>query len=863
VAESIIQSSFAAGELSQNLFARVDLDKYHTGAALMRNFFVDYRGGASYRVGTEMIDRTKSSTYAARLVPFIFSQSQSYVLELGDHYMRFYQNGEQLLNASQNILGITNANPGVVNVTAHGYTTGTSVFLNGIGGMTSLNAQTYLVVNIDANHFSLTDLDGNPINTALLPAYTSGGTVASVYEIATPWAAVDLRLLKFTQSADVMTFTHNLYPIQNLSRTGPGVFSLSPEVIGPPLPAPTGLIASSSVAGTLIYQYIVVAVDSKGVRGAQPNSVFAASKALDPLATTPVFIEIGWLPVTGADHYDVFKTGPVPNSATEQPTVFGYIGSSAGTSIHFNDNNIAPNYADNPPQFRDPFASSNYPGCVTYFQQRRVYGNLVTSPEEMDFSKTGAYSTFDTSFASLDSDAIQIAIASQQVNEIRSMVPTSTGLVVLTSGGAFLVSGGTPQAAVSPSNIVALPQASTGANDLPPIRVNYDILFVQNKGSIVRDFAFNFYTQSYYGYDRSALSNHLFFGYQLLEWAWAEEPFKIIWVVRDDGKLLSLTYVPEQEVYGWAQHDTQGVFESVCVVPEGQEDAVYLVVRRQFGQKLVRYVERMASRKFVRVEDAWFVDCGVGTSLPRPGFGFSVVATGNVPGAVATLTADAGTPFSSTWIGQIIWLDSGGKLKVTASADSTHLTATILQPLGDILPGGQSNDFAPVVAGAWEYGPQFTTFGGLQHLAGHPVMILADGSALEPQVVSSSGTVTLPTPCSKCVAGLGFQGQLQSLYLDIGDPTIQGKRKKISAITVRMDKTRGLKLGETFDGLVPMKEIPPTGYSAPLPLISEDRRVNIINGWNEPAQMCVQQDWPLPATVLGLIPEVTFGDTGR
>lgn len=861
MATSIIQSSFAAGELSQNLFARVDLDKYHTGAALMRNFFVDYRGGASYRTGTELIERTKSASYAARLIPFIFSQTQSYVLELGDQYMRFYSDGERLLNATKPILGITQANPGVVNVTGHGYTTGTSVYLTGIGGMVSLNDQTYLIVNVDADHFSLTDLEGNAINTSLLPAYTSGGTVASVYEIVTPWATADLRKLKFTQSADVMTFTHNSYAVQNLARTGPGTFTLTPEIIGPTLPAPTGASAGTTVAGTLIYQYIVCAVEANGTRGTPCLSFFAASKALDPLATTPVVIELDWLPVTGADHYDVFKTGPVPNSAANQPTVFGYIGSSKIGS--FNDNNIAPNYSDNPPEFKDPFASSNYPGCVTYFQQRRVYGDLVTSPEEMDFSKIGAYSNFDTSFASLDSDAIQIAIASQQVNAIQSMVATSTGLVVLTTGGAFLVSGGSPQAAVTPSNITALPQASTGANDLPPIRVNYDILFMQAKGSTVRDFAFNFYTQSFYGYDRSALSNHLFFGHQFSEWAWAEEPFKMIWAVRDDGKMLSLTYVPEQEVYGWAQHDTQGLFESVCVVPEGQEDAVYVVARRQKGNILVRYVERVASRKFIRVEDAWFVDCGVGTELTRPNFGFSVVASANVAGTPATLTALTGTPFDSSWIGQIIWLDSGGKLEITALVSSTQITAIIRQPLGDILPGGQSNDYAPVDAGEWEVGPQFQTFGGLEHLAGHPVSILADGSALDPQVVTSEGTIFIPTPVSKCVAGLSYQGQLQSLYLDIGDPTIQGKRKKITAITARLDKTRGLKVGLDFNSLVGMKEVPPANYTPPAPLLSQDERVNLRGGWNEQGQVCVQQDYCLPATVLGLIPEVTFGDTGK
>ena len=421
-----------------------------------------------------------------------------------------------------------------------------------------------------------------------------------------------------------------------------------------------------------------------------------------------------------------------------------------------------------------------------------------------------------------------------------------------------MISGGSPTAAVTPTTISALPQASSGANDLRPLTINYDILYVESKGSIVRDLAFNFYTQSFYGFDRSALSNHLFFGYHLTDWDYAEEPFKIVWVTRDDGRALALTFMPEQEVYGWSQHYTQGAFESVCVIPEGDENRVYFAVQREFGTEKVYYVERLASRKFNRVEDAWFVDCGLSLPLTTPAFDLGV----SVSAGVATLTALSGMPFDSTWVGQIIWFDDGGKLQVTADLSTTQITATILEPLGNGIPGDPNNYFN-VVTGTWEVGTPVTTISGLEHLMGETVTGLADGMVIPPTVVSSTGTITLSNPATKVIVGLPYQCNLQTLYLDTGEPTIQGRRKRIPAVTIRVDETRGLTAGQTFDTLTPLKEAGPSAYSVPPPLLDADLHHTIAGGWDPYGQVCVRQNDPLPASVLGIIGEYQVGDNRK
>src|SRR6185312_3289065 len=179
------------------------------------------------------------------------------------------------------------------------------------------------------------------------------------------------------------------------------------------------------------------------------------------------------------------------------------------------------------------------------------------------------------------------------------------GLVILTGLGAWQLNGGAQQTAVTPADQDATPQAYNGCSPtVPPIQVNYDILYVQQKGSIVRDLAFNFFVNIFTGTDMTVLSNHLFTGHQILQWAYAEEPYKVIWCVRDDGMLLSFTYLKEQDVYAWARHDTNGLFQGVCSISEAATNAtgsplvnaVYYIVKRFVNGQWVYYSERMDDR---------------------------------------------------------------------------------------------------------------------------------------------------------------------------------------------------------------------------------------------------------------------------
>ncbi len=213
------------------------------------------------------------------------------------------------------------------------------------------------------------------------------------------------------------------------------------------------------------------------------------------------------------------------------------------------------------------------------------------------------------------------------------------GLVIFTGLGAWQLSGGggglATSAALTPSNQVANPQAYNGCSPLvPPIPINYDILYVQEKGSIVRDLSYNFFVNIYTGTDLTVLSNHLFDGFTILQWGWAEEPNKLLWLVRDDGVLLCLTYLKEQDVYAWSRHDTNGLFQSVCVVSEPPVNAPYFIVKRLIqgdGVPVWAYFqERMDNRQWSTQEQAWCVDAGLSYPLATPNATLTVSSAAGV-----------------------------------------------------------------------------------------------------------------------------------------------------------------------------------------------------------------------------------------
>ena len=289
-------------------------------------------------------------------------------------------------------------------------------------------------------------------------------------------------------------------------------------------------------------------------------------------------------------------------------------------------------------------SSGNAPGVVFYFQQRRGYAASVNYPDTYNFSQPGSYTNFDAGVPAIDSDAIVGDPWAEQVNGIQCGVPMPGGLIVGTGLNAWQLSGtggaGTP---ITPAQQSAQPQDSYGFSaTILPIRIGWHLLYVPQVGTIVMDMEYNYWNNMYAGAEISILSAHLFENYQIEQWALARQPWKIIWMVRNDGKLLSLTYLKEQEIAGFTRHDTNGLVQSCAVASEPPVDAPYFVVKRYIVGEMqwAYFLERMDNRLWTNdPESTYCVDAGASLPMTTPN---------------ATLTASAATPSLGVLAGPVI-----------------------------------------------------------------------------------------------------------------------------------------------------------------------------------------------------------------
>src|SRR5690606_22921282 len=196
--------------------------------------------------------------------------------------------------------------------------------------------------------------------------------------------------------------------------------------------------------------------------------------------------------------------------------------------------------------------AQGYPSVVTYFADRLVFAATPGQPQTVWMSKTSNYTDFGTSTPLVDDDAITFTINARQVNTIRELVPMAD-LVILTAGGEWrMVTDGV----VAPTTISLRPQSYRGAADYRAEVIGNTALYIQAQGTAIRDLYYTFAEDGYNGTDLTLLADHLFHGHAVDSIDFHQTPYSILWAVRDDGALLSCTYLREQEVLGWARHDT-------------------------------------------------------------------------------------------------------------------------------------------------------------------------------------------------------------------------------------------------------------------------------------------------------------------
>jgi hypothetical protein len=843
------QLSFAAGEIAPSLYARVDQVRYATGLRTCRNMFGMRHGGVSNRPGTGFIGELYHQSRKARLIPFVFNADQTYVLIFEHQRIRFVRNGALILEAEKSITAITQALPALVTSSFHGYVDGDEVYVTGISGMTELNGRQFKVANATTNTFSLQYMDGSEVDSSLFNAYVSGGAVARVYTVATSYVEADLPDLQYVQSADVLTLVHPNYQPRDLTRTGHTSWSLTVISFVPQISAPTGLAVSAGQG--VVNEWVVTTVAAETFE----ESLQSSSVGSDTAASSAAPRTLTWDAVTGAQEYNVYK---------KKNGVFSFIGIAGSTT--FVDDGIVPDQLDNPPIARNPFSGTgNFPSAVTYYQQRKLYANTDNAPEKTFTSKTGSFKNFTFSSPFQDDDAVTFQLAGRQVNEVRHMLELGT-LVVLTSGGEWSINGD-EAGVLTPTDVNSKQHGYNGSSTLQPIVAGGNALYVQARGGVVRDLLFDIQTDGYRGNDLTIFSAHLVDGYSILDWAYQQIPHSIVWMVRSDGTLLGLTYVREHEMVGWHRHDFDGSAENVTVIPSGNEDDLYLIIKRTVNGQVRRYVERMKTRSVGDIVDSVFVDSSLTYDGRNLVTSHTMLLSGGTTWAYTeTLTLTSSLSFFTAQdVGNAIFLvgSDGTEVRCTITAFASGTSVSVTPHM--TVPSAMRN----AAISNWSRAVDEVT--GLWHLEGKNVSVFADGTVVanpnnDSYVVRavSSGTVTLDKPYAVIHVGLPYLSDIETLDIDSNQgETLADKKKLINRVTLFVESSRGIWVGPkppTNDATNPkeflteLKARSDEDYDDPVDLATGTVEVNIEPEWNSNGRIFVRQIDPVPLAVLAVAP---------
>jgi hypothetical protein len=900
---SIIQPTFSRGEVGPELAARTDLAAYQTALAKCINFIVSPYGGVMNRPGTQYLGATPANE-VARMIRFKFNSSDTYALEFTHLKMRVIRNGNYVAreivtngNFDSGVAGWTvlsgaatwdavkksarlstvagaagrifqvmnNLVPGQsysVTLRTEGDTNGALRVGNApnngalLDQILGLGLATYsFTATAESHHITVTNNGGTaPLGDMWVDAIYVSGPVSGgpPFEIVTPFTRGQIFQINFTQSADVMDMVHPAHKPQKLRRFNHDYWTLEPVSLVPSLAAPASatatVVAGGSSAVTQDWKYQITAVIDDGAQVFE-ESLPVTSNTIT-LKSDRLNANVTWPSVAGATYYNVYKDNAGAG-------IYGFIGRANTTS--FADNNVIPTKTDTPPTGADPFVGAgNYPRAVGYFQQRLCYASTDNKPQTLWFSRTGVFSNFGYSFPTKDDDAITWTIASNEVNRIMHLTPLRS-LMTFTDGAEWIIQG--QSSGFTPKTINGDAQTYNGTGPLRPLVLNNVAIYAQERGRTVTAFGYTLEADGFSGNDISVLSPQMLQEFSLVDWDYQQIPYGVIWGAREDGQMVGITYLPEQQVIGWHRHVTDGKVLSICAVPEGRQDALYMCVERMVGGEPVRYIERMAERQLPRfggksiIADAWFLDCALRYDGRNTGSATMTLTDGDEwkGPELLTLTCSNSSQFSAGDVGDAVHyqptpIDNPLRLKIVEFVSGGVVT---VRPVGVVPEAIRGVPFT-----GWAMARD--TLSGLDHLEGRTVQALADGEVVSGLVVND-GSISLDFPAGVVLVGLPYESELQTLEVTMpGQETMTDKRKIIKGVAAVLLETRGGLYGNEKE----MWEFKPRqdadDYGAIQPITGAVSQL-ITDGWSGNGQLTVVQRDPLPMNILALIPRTDVG----
>lgn len=815
-APSIIQTNFTAGELAPEAYGRVDVAKYNNAAKTLKNVIVQVLGGAKGRGGLRYVASTKDSTKQSRLIPYIFSRTQSYILEFGNLYMRVYKDGAQVLvsgspyeivtpyteamladldyvqgadtmfiahqgvmiqqlkrysHTDWRLLTAQIVNPPCAEIGTRPATTLTlSSAAVGNSRTATAGAATFLPADIGRGIYYLG-------GEALIVGITSS-TVA-VVNVTAPFASASLVSGEWaiTGTPQAPCTPSNVGPAGSMTTLALGAVSVAAgtKAIEAIYPASVGYLTLQDAFGdNKSYTYIKLKVTGHGYTTGQTVNVAGVTPATyngtyTIRSVTADVIELSSSAQLGA----ASVLGTVALSAAAG--VGGWRSTDVGSNVRINggvvritaviDANTAVGevlkillatsqaYVDSWSLEAPVWTSAEgFPRTVTINSQRLIAAGSTSMPQTIWGSKIGDSLNFLRGVE--DDEAFAYNLDSREVNPI-AYLPSNRALMAMTYGGEFTIFGG-QEKPITPTNIQVNPQSTFGCALVRPILIGNQLFYIQRDGKVLRAASYQLESDAYISPDISKLSKHLMTS-PIISIAYQQSPYSCIWMVRADGKAISITIDNEENVIAWAWHETDGLIESIACIPgsDGQ-DQLWAVVKRTINSVVKRYVERM--------DDAVHTD--------------------------ACLTGTSGT-------------------------------AT-------------------------------TAWGGLTHLEGKTVKVVADGVPIADCVVASAA-ITTEVAALSVEIGLAYTPTVSMLTPELPGPlgTSQGKAMRISKATAYLLETVGCHIN---GDPVEFRRLDTTlTLDSPVAPFTGTHELSVL-GWNRgEAELTFEQRAPLPFHLLAVI----------
>ena len=854
-------TNFTAGELSPRLDGRTDLSKYLNGVKKMENLIVHPHGGASRRPGTKFVREVKNSAHNCRLIPFEFNVTQAYILEFGNEYFRIHKDGGTVVDGSSDPIEVTTPY-GEDELADLKFTQSADVMylVHPLFAPRKITRTSHTAWSIAEVAFERGPMQDD--NTSAVTFLASGRTGnVNVTASSSTFVSTDVgRLIKVHDGVTKITsLTSATVVATTVQENADGRSELMPAYTAATISAHEGDPSSTGLEHNDRYQDTAGQFIAQGFKEGQKITVtgFTTGNNNNSSAIIVRVTEDTLLLAPSSDVTD--------EAAGDSVTIAGDLTASTEWAL-------------------GAFSSTTgFPSAVAFYEQRLVFASTTAQPQTLFFSVGGSFEDFNAGVS--DTDALTYTLGSNQVNIIRYL-QAGRVLLVGTSGGEFVVSS-SEQAPLSPTNASVKRQATYGSANIQPVQVANTTLFIQRAKRKLRELIFDLNTDSYQAPDLTILAEHITEG-GLKEMALQQEPDNIVWCVRLDGKLIGMTYRREENVIAWHEH-TLGGKSGACTVTVSDYANIAVGTTLKFTKSdgtTVTFTSEAAGGSDPADTSLGFrpnesndttadniftrMNAHADFTVANPSAAIVTIEETN-PSATGFLSCVSSDTTRLTTTDQTHALcESIATIPGDLNEDAVYMVVQRTINLGTkryiefFAPfdfGSSAEDAFFVDSGLSYTGTAATSMSGLSHLEGEVVSTLVNG-ATHPDKEVASAAITLDFSATKAHIGLLYKSTLQTMRIEAGgtEGTAQGKTKRIHEVVLRLFRTIGAKVGssETELDRIPFRTSADE-MDQSLGLFTGDKEIEFRSGFDSDGFIVVQQDQPLPLTVIGIYPRlITF-----